>query len=48
MTLAEFNRQFPSTIQIAELALINGLPDANATIAAGTLVKRIEGGVTQR
>ena len=48
MTMAEFNRQFPSTIPIAELALINGLTDANATIPAGTFVKRIEGGVTQR
>ncbi len=41
MTLAEFQRQYPSTIPIEELALINGLADGNATIAAGASVKRI-------
>jgi predicted Zn-dependent protease len=48
MTISEFNRQYPSTIPVAELALINGLTDANGTLAAGSLVKRVEGGVSQR
>lgn len=41
MTLAEFNRQYPSTIEIAELALINQLENANSRIPANTPVKRI-------
>jgi predicted Zn-dependent protease len=40
-TLAGFNQQYPSAIPIDELALINGLPDGNAPIAAGTSVKRV-------
>ena len=42
-TLAEFNRQNPSVITIEELALINGLADGNAALAAGTSVKRVVG-----
>jgi predicted Zn-dependent protease len=42
-TLAEFNRQKPSVIPIEELALINGLADGNAALAAGTTVKRVVG-----
>ena len=41
MTLAEFNRQYPSTIEIAELALINQLADASSRIPANTPMKRI-------
>lgn len=41
MTLAEFNRQYPSVIQIETLALINGVADGNAVIAAGESVKRV-------
>ena len=41
MTLAAFNEQYPSTIPIDELALINGLADGNATIPAGESVKRV-------
>jgi predicted Zn-dependent protease len=40
-TLAAFNQQNPSVIPIEELALINGVEDANATIAAGDWVKRV-------
>jgi predicted Zn-dependent protease len=40
-TLAGFNRQYPSVIPIEELALINGMADENATIAAGESVKRV-------
>ncbi|HSK20882.1 MAG TPA: M48 family metalloprotease [Longimicrobiales bacterium] len=41
MTLEEFNRRYPSRIDIAELALINQLQDGNSRIPAGTPVKRI-------
>lgn len=41
MTLAQFNQQYPSTIPIERLALINGVADGNAPIAAGESVKRV-------
>jgi len=41
MTLAEFNQQYPSTIPIERLALINGVADGNARLAAGESVKRV-------
>jgi predicted Zn-dependent protease len=44
MTLTEFNRQYPSRIEIAELALINQLEGGNSRIAANTPVKRIVAG----
>ena len=40
-TLVEFNRRNPSVIPINELALINQVQDANATLATGTSVKRV-------
>jgi len=44
MTLEQFNQQYPSSIPIAELALINEVQAANTTIPAGTMVKRVVGG----
>jgi predicted Zn-dependent protease len=44
MTLEEFNRQYPSTIPIEELAIINELEGPAATIPAGRPVKRVTGG----
>lgn len=41
MTLSTFNDRHPSVIDINQLALINQLPNASASIAAGTSVKRI-------
>lgn len=41
MTLAEFDRRFPSVIEFDKLALINQLPGREATIPAGTPVKRV-------
>ena len=41
MTITEFNAQYPSSIPVEELALINGLP-STAAIPAGTTIKRIE------
>ena len=43
MTLAEFNQQFPSTIPIEQLAIVNGI-EANAALDAGQSVKRVTGG----
>jgi hypothetical protein len=40
MTVEEFNRTNPSSINVAQLAVMNGV-DANATFPAGTLVKRV-------
>ena len=40
-TLAEFNRQYPSVIEIDKLALINGLADGGAELEPGDLVKRV-------
>ncbi len=44
MTLAEFNRRFPSAIPIAELAIINQLAGPETVIPAGTQLKRVVGG----
>jgi predicted Zn-dependent protease len=41
MTLAQFNRQYPSVIPMDELALINGAADSAAIIPAGESVKRV-------
>jgi len=41
MTLAEFQEQYPSVIPLEELALINGLADGTAALAAGESVKRV-------
>lgn len=40
-TLAQFNQRNPSVIPINELAIINQVADANATLPAGTTVKRV-------
>lgn len=41
MTLRQFNNQFPSSIELEQLALINGLADGDAPLASGDLVKRV-------
>lgn len=43
MSLAEFQKRYPSSIPLAQLALINGI-DAGATIRIGQTVKRVQGG----
>jgi predicted Zn-dependent protease len=42
MTLEQFYQQYPSTVPIANIALMNGLQPGQ-TIAAGTTVKRVVG-----
>jgi predicted Zn-dependent protease len=41
MTITEFHQAYPSTIPVAQVALINGV-EATTTIPAGTLVKRVQ------
>jgi predicted Zn-dependent protease len=41
MTLAEFQRRYPSTIPIEELALINQVSGPTDTLPSGAMVKRI-------
>jgi len=41
MTLAEFAQRYPSAVPIEEIARINQLPDTNAQLPAGALVKRV-------
>ncbi len=44
MTLADFNRRFPSIIPIAELALINQVAGPEEVLPAGFQAKRVVGG----
>jgi predicted Zn-dependent protease len=44
MTLAEFAQRNPSTIPLAELAIVNQVEDPNKPLAAGTAVKQVAGG----
>lgn len=44
MTLNEFNQQYPSTIPITELAIINEMGHATDQIPQGRVVKRVTGG----
>ena len=46
MTLAQFNQQYPSTIPIEELAIINELEGPESVIPRGRTVKRVVGGRT--
>ena len=45
MTLEQFNRQFPSSISMAQLAAINGVDTESSTLRAGQLAKRVVGGL---
>jgi predicted Zn-dependent protease len=44
MTLAQFNQQYPSTISIEQLAIINELEGPESVIPRGRIVKRVTGG----
>jgi predicted Zn-dependent protease len=44
LSLGEFNRIYPSVIPIERLALLNQVPNQDAALAAGTLVKRVVSG----
>jgi predicted Zn-dependent protease len=45
MTLEQFNAQYPSTISIEQLAIINEVPDSKTVLPAGRTVKRVVGGI---
>ncbi len=44
MTLEQFNQQYPSSIPIAELAIINEIEAPATAIPQGRVVKRVVGG----
>ena len=44
MTLTEFAQRYPSTIPVADLAIVNQIENPNATLPAGTRVKQVSGG----
>lgn len=44
-TLATLQEQRPSSIDLAHLVLLNGVDDPQASLPAGTVVKRVEGGL---
>ena len=44
MTLAQFNQEYPSTITIEELAIINELEGATSVVPRGRTLKRVVGG----
>jgi predicted Zn-dependent protease len=43
MTLAEFNQRYPSAVPIEDLAIINQVDTPSSQLAAGTLVKQVQG-----
>jgi predicted Zn-dependent protease len=45
MTLEQFNAQYPSTIPLEQLAIINEVPDPKSVLPAGRTVKRVVGGL---
>ena len=44
MTLTQFNQQYPSTIPIEQLAIINEVDGPDTAIPVGRSVKRVTGG----
>ena len=44
MTLAQFNQQYPSTVSIEGLAIINELSGPEAVVPRGRTLKRVVGG----
>ena len=46
MSLSEFAQRYPSSIPIAELAIINQVENPSTPIPAGTLLKQVAGGRT--
>jgi predicted Zn-dependent protease len=47
MTLEQFNSQYPSSISLGELAIINEVEEPATPLPAGHTVKRVTGGVRQ-
>ncbi len=47
MTLTAFNQRYPSTIPMAELAIINQVEGASSTMPAGSYGRRVSGGTAK-
>jgi predicted Zn-dependent protease len=45
MTLEQFNSQYPSSVSVEELAIINEVEDPSSVLPAGQMVKRVVGGI---
>jgi predicted Zn-dependent protease len=45
MTLDQFNAQYPSSIPLEQLAIINEVEDPGTTLQAGRTIKRVVGGI---
>lgn len=45
MTVQEFNAQYPSTVPVEQVAIMNGLDPNGGTFSAGQSAKRVVGGV---
>jgi hypothetical protein len=43
MTISMLNQQYPSTVEVGALAIVNGV-EPNVMLERGTLVKRVVGG----
>jgi predicted Zn-dependent protease len=48
MTLEQFNTQYPSSISVEELAIINEVEDPSSVLPAGRTVKRVVGGLRKQ
>ena len=48
MTLAQFNAQYPSTVPVEEVAIINEVQDPSTPLQAGRLMKRVTGGLQKQ
>jgi predicted Zn-dependent protease len=48
MTLEQFNAQYPSTVPLEQLAIINEAEGPSSKLGAGRLVKRVVGGMKQK
>jgi pyruvoyl-dependent arginine decarboxylase (PvlArgDC) len=44
MTLEQFNAQYPSSVPIEQVAIINEVEGPSTVLPAGRLVKRVVGG----
>ena len=44
MTLEQFNQQYPSTISVEQLAIINELEGPASVVPRGRTLKRVTGG----
>jgi len=48
MSLQQFNQRYPSTVPLAEVAVINGLSGPDADLRPGRMYKRVVGGIPRQ